>query len=259
VAPLTPQIAQLTSLPGVEATAARAIRAESGTERSRFGSATRLASWAGGCPGNNESAGKPRRGRRRHGHRSLRRVWGQWAWAARKTPTSLGRTFRRLEARLGGKTAAVAIAHKLLVIVYHLLAEGTFDAAERYDRLQPRQEEHQRKRAVKALEQRGSQVRFAKGAEAAPLVSHTCAMAAGFRAPSKPATAKRGVVRLHDGRYFVGTGQSCVKRGLRLLKAPLFFVAVLGVKKPRRIAGLVMVMTLALWVYAVAQRRRRQP
>ena len=86
----------------------------------------------------------------------------QCAWAARKTPTYLGRTFRRLEARLGGKKAAVAIAHKLLVIVYHLLAEGTLYDEERYDRLQPRQEERQRKRAVKALEQLGYQVSLAK-------------------------------------------------------------------------------------------------
>ena len=158
VAPLTPQMEQLISIPGVEATAARAILAEIGTDMSRFGSASRLASWAGVCPGNNESAGKQRRGRTRQGNRYLRRVLVQCAWAARKTPTYLGRTFRRLEARLGGKQAAVAIAHKLLVIVYHLLAEGTCYDEERYDRLQPRQEEHQRKRAVKALEQLGYQV-----------------------------------------------------------------------------------------------------
>ena len=125
VAPLTPQIEQLSSLPGVEVTAARAILAEIGTDMSRFGSDARLASWAGLCPGNNESAGKRRRGRARKGNRYLRRVLVQCAWAARKTPTYLGRTFRRLEVRLGGKKAAVAVAHKLLVIVYHLLNEGT--------------------------------------------------------------------------------------------------------------------------------------
>jgi transposase len=82
----------------------------------------------------------------------------QCAWAVHKTPTYLGRTFRRLEARLGGKKAAMAVGHKILVIVYHLLAEGTFDDEERHDRLQPRQEEQQRKRAVKALERLGYQV-----------------------------------------------------------------------------------------------------
>src|SRR5262249_14242831 len=111
----------------------------------------RLAAWAGLSPGHNESAGKRRKGRTRQGNRSLRRVVMQCAWATRKTSTFLGRTFRRLEARVGGKQAAVAVAHTILVILYHLLLEGTFDEEERYDRLGPRQEERERKRALKAL------------------------------------------------------------------------------------------------------------
>jgi transposase len=158
VAPLATQMEQLTSLPSVETTAARVILAELGPYMSRFGADSRLASWAGMCPGNDESAGKQRRGRTRKGNRYLRRVLVQCAWAAHKTPTYLGRTFRRLEARLGGKKAAMAVGHKILVIVYHLLAEGTLYDEERYDRLQPRQEEQQRKRAVKALERLGYQV-----------------------------------------------------------------------------------------------------
>jgi transposase len=156
--PLAPQMEQLTSIPGVEATAARAILAEIGTAMRHFGSAARLASWAGMCPGNDESAGKRRSGRTRKGNRYLRRVLVQCAWAARKTPTFLGHTFRRLEGRLGGKKAAMAVAHKILVIGYHLLLEGTFYEEERYDRLQARQEERQQKRAVKALERLGYRV-----------------------------------------------------------------------------------------------------
>jgi hypothetical protein len=72
-----------------------------------------------------------------------------------QTPTFLGRTFRRLEARLGGKKAAMAVAHTILVIVYYLLAAGICYDAARYERLQPRQEERQRQRAIKALEQLG--------------------------------------------------------------------------------------------------------
>ena len=155
---MQPQVAQLDTIPGVNTIAARDMLAEIGTDMQRFGSDTRLASWAGVCPGNNESAGKRRRGKRRRGNRSLRRVLVQCAWAARKTPTYLGRTFRRLEARCGGKKAAVAVAHKSFVIVYHLLAEGTVYDEERYNHLQPRQEERQRKRAVQALEQLGYQV-----------------------------------------------------------------------------------------------------
>jgi transposase len=158
MAPLAPQLEQLTSIPGVEATAARAILAEIGTEMRHFGSAARLASWAGVCPGNDESAGKRRSGRTRKGNRYLRRVLVQCAWAARKTPTFLGQTFRRLEGRLGGKKAAMAVAHKILVIGYHLLLEGTFYEEARYDHLQARQEERQQKRAVKALERLGYRV-----------------------------------------------------------------------------------------------------
>src|SRR4029453_5233049 len=116
------------------------------------------------CPGNDESAGKRRRGKTRKGNRYLRRVLVQCAWAARKTPTYLGRSFRRLEGRLGGKKAALAVAHKILVIVYHLLHEGTLYEEERYDHLQPRQEEQQRKRAVKALERLGYQVALVREA-----------------------------------------------------------------------------------------------
>jgi transposase len=164
VAPLHPQMMQLDSIPGVDATAARVILAEIGTDMSRFGTDARLASWAGLCPGNNESAGKRRRGRARQGNRYLRRVLVQCAWAARKTPTYLGRTFRRLEARLGGKKAAVAVAHTILVIVYHLLAEGTLYEETRYDHLQANQEAQQRKRAVKALERLGYQVTLERAA-----------------------------------------------------------------------------------------------
>ena len=129
---------------------------------SRFGSDARPASWAGVCPENEESAGKRRRGCTRKGNRYLRRVLVQCAWAARKTPTYLGRTFRRLEARLGGKKAAMAVAHKILVIVYHLLAEGTLYGEEWDNRLQPRQEAQQRNRAMKALERLGYHVTLAR-------------------------------------------------------------------------------------------------
>ena len=158
VHPLRPQITQLDSIPGVDETAARDIVAEMGTDRSRCGAASRLASWASLCPGNNESAGKRRHGRTRQGNRYLRRVLVPCAWAARKPPTFLGRTFRRLEARLGGKKAAIAVAHKIVVLAYHRLAEGTVYDEQRYAHVQPRQEEQWRRRAVKALERLGYQV-----------------------------------------------------------------------------------------------------
>jgi len=74
-------------MPGIQAITARDIMAEIGPEMRHFGSAKRLSSWAGMAPGNNESAGKRRKGRTRKGNRSLRRVLVQCAWAARKTST----------------------------------------------------------------------------------------------------------------------------------------------------------------------------
>lgn len=158
IEPLQPQIEQLDSIPGIDVTGAWQILAEIGTDMSRFGSAARLSAWAGVSPGNNESAGKRRRGKSRRGNRYLRRVLVQCAWGTRKTGTFLGQTFRRLEVRIGKKKAAMAVAHKILVIIYHLLSDGTFYDEGRYMEVGPRQEERERKRAIKALERLGYSV-----------------------------------------------------------------------------------------------------
>jgi transposase len=152
---MAPQLAQLGSMPGVRAITARDLRAEMGVDMARCDAASRLSAWAGLSPGNDESAGTRRKGRTRQGNRSLRRVVGQCAWATRTTSTLLGRPFRRLEGRLGSKQAAMAVAHKIRVISYHLLLKGTCYAEERYDRLVPQQEERDRKRAIQALERLG--------------------------------------------------------------------------------------------------------
>ena len=86
----------------------------------------------------------------------------QCAWTARKTSTFLGQTFRRLEARLGSQRAAVAVGHKMLVIVYHLLWQGTYDDEQRYADQRPKQEERDRKRAIKALKRLGYHVTVAR-------------------------------------------------------------------------------------------------
>jgi hypothetical protein len=79
----------------------------------------------------------------------------QWAWGARKTPTFLGRTFRRLEGRIGKKKAALAIAHNILVIVSHLLATGSCYEEARADHWHPQQEARERQRAIRTLERLG--------------------------------------------------------------------------------------------------------
>ena len=90
---MTPQLEQLDGIPGVSEITARDIIAEIGLDMQRFGSASRLASWAGLSPGNNDSAGKRRKGRTRKGNRYLRRVLVQCAWATRKTSTFWGGRF----------------------------------------------------------------------------------------------------------------------------------------------------------------------
>jgi transposase len=86
------------------------------------------ASWCGLCPGNHESAGKRRSGRTRHGNPHLQAALVEAAWVVSRTATRLGTRFRRLHRRFGktaGKKAAVAVAHTILVIAWHLLAGQT--------------------------------------------------------------------------------------------------------------------------------------
>jgi transposase len=117
-----PAIAHLDTIPGVGRYVAEALVAEIGTDMPRFPSAAHLASWAGMCPGNNESAGKRRSGKTRKGSPWLRSLLIQAAHAAaRKRDTYLSALYRRLAARRGKSRAAVAVGHAILVIAYHLL------------------------------------------------------------------------------------------------------------------------------------------
>jgi transposase len=103
IEPMLEKAQQLESTPGVGKKAARVIISEIGTDMSRFASPERLCSWAGVCPGNNESAGKRKSGKTLRGNRYLRRVLTECAWATRKTNSFLGRTFCRLQKRIGGQ------------------------------------------------------------------------------------------------------------------------------------------------------------
>lgn len=161
-------IEQLESIPGVEQTAARIVVSEIGTDMGRFETDKRLGSWAGVCPGNNESAGKSKGGRTRKGNRYLRRVLNQSAWAARKTDTFLGRRFRSLQPRIGGKKAAMAVAHQTLIIAYHLLKDGTFYDEEHQRRGNPQMEERWRRNAVQTLERLGYTVTLQTAPPPAP-------------------------------------------------------------------------------------------
>jgi transposase len=121
-APFVKTIRKVTELPGFDQRSAENLVAEIGTDMSRFPSAGHLASWAGICPGSNESAGKHKSGKCTKGSRWLRTTLVQAAWAASRTKNSYFRAqFRRLVGRRGKKRAIVAVAHSLLIVVYHVL------------------------------------------------------------------------------------------------------------------------------------------
>lgn len=116
-------VALLDTIPGLSEATAQVVVAEIGTDMSRFPSAAALAAWAGLAPGNNESAGRQRSGRTRKGNVWLRTILVQAAQAAAHTKdTALVARYRRIAARRGHKKAIVALAHTLLVIIYHVIA-----------------------------------------------------------------------------------------------------------------------------------------
>ena len=114
-------VARLDTIPGISQRAAEGILAEIGTDMSRFPSAKHLASWAGMCPGNSQSAGKQLHGPARKGSPWLRQLLLEAAHAAARTNTYLGAQYRRLAQRRGAKKALFAVAHSILVIIDHLL------------------------------------------------------------------------------------------------------------------------------------------
>jgi len=111
-------------LPGIGKQLAQNVLAEIGVRMAVFPSARHLSSWAGISPGNNESAGKRKSGKTTKGSPYLRRALVEAAWAASHTKSSyLSAQYHRLASRIGKKRALVAVAHSILVILYHLLSK----------------------------------------------------------------------------------------------------------------------------------------
>jgi transposase len=146
----------LQTIPGINKTVAAAIIAEIGVDMSRFPSAKHLASWAGLCPGNKQSGGKRLQAPANEGNRWLRGMLGEVVWTITHTKDNyLVAQYQRLVRRRGKYKAIVAVAHTVLVIIYHLLRDQqpyTDLGADYFDRLDTaRIERHH----VRRLEQLG--------------------------------------------------------------------------------------------------------
>jgi transposase len=150
-------LALLDSIPGVSRRTAEILLAEVGADLRRFPTAKHLASWAGVCPGNHESAGKRLSGRTRKGSPWLRQALVEAAHgAARSKRTYIGAQYRRLAARRGKKRAAVAVGHTILMIAYHVLSRR-----EPYHELGPNYfDEHDRRRVERRLVSRLEQLGY---------------------------------------------------------------------------------------------------
>jgi transposase len=115
----------LQTIPGIDQIASALILTEIGADMAQFGSATRLAAWAALCPGNNESAGKRVSAKTRKGNATIRYLLCECAHAACKTKSSLAAKYRSLRTRTGHKKSIVAIAHKMIRLIYILLSRDT--------------------------------------------------------------------------------------------------------------------------------------
>jgi len=166
--PFEEEVSLLVTIPGVDRRVAHALLAEIGVDMKQFPTSQQLASWAGICPGNNESAGKHKSGTIRKGNLWARRVLTQAAWAASHTKeTYLSALYRRLAARRGKKRAIVALAHSILVAAHAMLQCRVV-----YDELGPhyldrRNGDQVARYCVKRLQALGLQVTLKPLAEAA--------------------------------------------------------------------------------------------
>jgi transposase len=154
------RVQRLSTIPGVDRTTALVLLAEFGEDMAQFPTAAHMASWAGLCPGNAESAGKRFSGRTRKGDRYVRRILVQSAWAASRCQDCfLAASFFRTAQRRGLKKAAVAVAHRILIIAWHILAEPGVEYQERggafFDRRNP---ERTARKLARRLEAIGYQV-----------------------------------------------------------------------------------------------------
>ena len=115
-------IAAIDEIPGIARRSAEVILAEIGTDMTRFPSAAHLCSWAGVCPGNHQSAGKRKHGKTTKGCKTLKSILTQCAKSARTSKNSyFSAQYQRISARRGKNRATIAVAHSILIAIYHVL------------------------------------------------------------------------------------------------------------------------------------------
>jgi transposase len=159
IAPFAEEVARLDTIHGVARRTAEVLIAELGIDMTQFPSERHLASWAGLCPGNNESAGKHKSGQTRRGNRWLRAALVEAALAAiRKPDSAFAARYRRVMRHRGHKKAVIAVAHAMLVTAYHLLARRTTYHELGADYFDRRHAERVTRRAIHMLEGQGYRV-----------------------------------------------------------------------------------------------------
>ncbi len=153
------QLVVLDSIPGIGRWTAEVIVAEIGTDMGRFPTAAHLASWAGMCPGHDESAGKRRSGKTRKGSPWLRVALTEAAYAAGKTKdTFLGHRYQKLIKRRGKKRTAVAVGRSILELCHELLSTGQLYDDQKARARSERAPESEEQRLVRQLEKLGHRV-----------------------------------------------------------------------------------------------------
>ncbi len=156
----------LITKPGVEKRSAEEVLAEIGADMNQFPNEDHLSSWAGMCPGNNETGGKRKSGKTTKGSRWLRATLGEIAWAASRTKgTYLSAHYKRIARRRGKKKAIVALGHTMLVIMYHIIKQRLPYNELGDDYFNKIDKEKLTKNMVKRLEKLGYEVQLTKKEE----------------------------------------------------------------------------------------------
>lgn len=157
--PFEETVTRLKPVPGLDRKVIEDILAEITDDMSPFPTSRHIASWTAICPGNNESAGKKKSGKTRHGNKWLRAALIQAARAAvRDRDSYFAAQYRHIVVRRGDAKAIVAVAHSILVVIYHMLRDGTAYADLGADYFATRNAEAAKRRSIKQLERLGFKV-----------------------------------------------------------------------------------------------------